>query len=70
MSTKQFEGLRLPSKRSATSHRGDPKIEVELEPLAGFMSKLVDLLEARGAEWSQQSPPQRVRNILQALQQL
>jgi hypothetical protein len=55
---------------AVTHKRCDPRIEASLQPLAEFMSKLVDLFEERGPEWSQQSPPQRVDSILRALRQL
>lgn len=69
MSARPFEYLQHPV-TPVTLDRIDPKIEASLEPLADFMSKLVDLFEERGAEWSKQSPPQRVENILRALRQL
>jgi len=69
VSARPFEYLQHPV-TPVTLDRIDPKLEASLEPLADFMSKLVDLFEERGPEWSKQSPPQRVENILRALRQL
>jgi hypothetical protein len=69
VSARPFEDLRH-SFKPVTLNRYDPRIEASLEPLADFMSKLVNLVEERGAEWSRQNPPQRVENILRALRQL
>jgi len=48
----------------------DPEIEASLRPLEEFMIKLLRLLEERGAEWAEQSVPERVESMLEALRQL
>jgi len=70
VSTKPFEDVQHPYKVPVTPSCCDPKIDAALEPLADFMSKVVDLVEERGHEWLLQSPPQRVESILRALRQL
>jgi len=48
----------------------DPEIEASLRHLEEFMIKLLRLLEERGAEWAEQSVPERVESMLEALRQL
>jgi hypothetical protein len=69
VSTRPFEDMQHQVKH-VTLSRLDPRIEASLQPLCDFMSKLVTLFEERGPEWSRQSPPQRVDNILRALRRL
>jgi len=69
VSTRPFEGMQRTCD-VGMFNPCDPETEASLRPLEEVMTKLLQLLEERGQEWAEQSPPQRVESILQALRQL